>query len=278
MLDKKQAYEALGLDENASLDEMEKKYDLLIRKYRSETSNENQEITIDIEKINEAYKSLHRLNYEANEKQVNGPFNKFLRKICRSLKIDDKKVENALYYYAKPAIAIIIGLAVLTAVVVTMITNVNPDLNIVYVGDYSGTKTTGYIEKIQKAMPDLKKAEVRVVGFNAKNKKANQHNEYMKIVAMLTAGDIDVLILDSLMFDDFVKQNILSDLKWLETGKTNSDIIKEELKKFDFYAIDVTKSKFLTDDKIKGKKKIAAIPKKCSNPENAKKFMKIIVE
>jgi len=277
LLDKKQAYEAFGLDENASLDEMEKKYDLLIRKYRSETSNKNQEITIDIEKINEAYKSLHRLNYEANEEQANTRSAKFLRKICRLLKIDNKKAENALHYYTKPAIAIIVGLAVLTTVVVTMITNVNADLNVVYVGDYSGTRTDEYVEKIQKAMPELKKAEVRVVGFNANKKMANQHNEYIKIVAMLTAGDIDILILDSAMFDDFVKQNILSDLKWLESGKTNSDIIEAELKKFDFYAIDVTKSKFLTDDKIKGKTKIAAIPKKCSNLQNAKEFVKIIV-
>jgi curved DNA-binding protein CbpA len=280
-LDRKEAFEILGLEDGSSFDIIEKRYGILLRKYHFEAANKDKDVTVDLVKINEAYKLLNNLNYEEHKKVSHNPLIPVLHKFFGIFGTDEKKVADAIYYYKYPVLAILIGLAILTSFAVTMITNTNPDLNIAFIGDYRGTVTKSFIEKVEKSLPNVKKVQIRSIPIRLDFSKPSLNNEFKKVMVLFGANDLDFVIMDKAVYNYF--QNLYAFISLdefnIDRAKNNSFLFKnKDTGKLSLYGINLLENKFLKDDNISGKVKIGAIPEGSRFKENAKEFLKILIK
>ncbi|MFA6309440.1 MAG: DnaJ domain-containing protein [Clostridia bacterium] len=280
-MDRKEAFEILGLEDGSSFDTIEKRYGILLRKYHFEAANKDKDVTVDLDKINEAYKLLNNLNYEEHKKVSHNPLVPILHKFFGIFGTDEKKVANVIYYYKFPVLAILIGLAILTSFAVTMITNTNPDLNIAYIGDYRGTVTKSFVEKVEKSLPNVKKVQIQLITIRLDFSKPSLNNEFKKVMVLFGASDLDFVIMDKAVYNYFQNLNAFISLDGFDIDRVKNKNFLFEAKdtgKLSLYGVDLLDNKFLKDDKISGKVKIGAIPDGSRFKENAKEFLKILIK
>lgn len=280
-MDSKEALDILGLEHGSSIDIIEKRYGILLRKYHLEATDSNGEITVNLDEVNEAYKLLNNLNYEEQRVVSHNPLLPLLHKFFGIFGTDEKKVANAIHYYKFPVLAILIGLTLLTLFAVTMITNVNPDLNIAYIGDYRGKVTESFENKISKSLPNVKKVQVRLITIKLDFSKPSLNDNFKKVMVLFMANDLDFLIMDTAVYKYF--QNLEA---FISLDGFNIDRVKNKKflftpkgsSKLSLYGIDLLDNKFLKDDNITGKVKIGAIPYNSQYKKNAKEFLKILIK
>lgn len=147
------ACEVLGVSENASRDEIERKYTILLKKRKLAKAEGDFSNTadIDIDQVTSAYNLL--MGYEepkANE--VPAKVNSILKKAG----IDQEKAQN-FWYYNK--FRVLIGIALLLAVVFTLkscLTAERPDFNLAFIGNIYFSDNDLLKTNIKKAVPDIK--------------------------------------------------------------------------------------------------------------------------
>lgn len=268
MLNLKDAYEVLGIRENATRDEIMKRYNTLLKKYRITKLNSPDGTAADngtdMEKVNMAYNLL--MGYETASPLPN-----------------TSKASNFLYYYK---FHIIIGIVVLIVAFFTVkgfVTRVDPDLNVSFIGEYTFSETDGLKHKLLGKLNGVKEIAIDVIPIFENSKSQQDYAFQMKALTVMAAGDIDVLILDKASFLKYGRQGAFASLDSLasEAGidrTVNKDFIfkAEGGQDEHLYGVDVGACKLLKESGVNGKEYIAAISIKSKHNEKAVNLVKLL--
>jgi hypothetical protein len=147
---KKNAYEILGVNKDASKNEIERRYTILLKKHRLENSKNSDDKEFD--EITEAYNLLMGYSTELPVERKNKKPNPVLKK----LGINEEKAANFLHYYKHHIIISIIVLVVLITSVKSCVTRVPPDFNIGSVFIYSKISAKRYtFSNVSRINPNL---------------------------------------------------------------------------------------------------------------------------
>ncbi len=281
MLDAKRAHEILGVGKNASKNDIERRYSIILKKHRMAAAEgqENAE-AVDIDEVTAAYSLL--MGYVEPETEAKAP-NPLLKKVG----IDEKKAGNFFHYYKIHIIIGIIALIVIGATVRGCVTRVDPDFNIAFLGSLYFNETDVLKDTIKKEIPEIKEPGFDGA-FIGTGDSAGGQQEYamqMKAMVLFAAADVDLFILDKENFEKYVDQGAFISLDEIAprlgidsekskpyTLKTNDDPAKH------IYGIDISKSEVLKNANIQGKEMIAAIPIRGKMPEKAEKVIALLLK
>jgi hypothetical protein len=288
-LQKQEAYKTLGVKEGASRSEIEKRYAIILRRYRAVGTDEKLSDD-DFDKITEAYNLLMGYNYEMKDNEIKPQKpNPLLQK----LGINEEKLKNSLYYFR---IHIIVGIIILVTVIFSIrgcVNRVDPDLYLVFMGEIYCSETEQLEEDVKSKMPGIEAVGIENILISRAQEKQDpqvQMAMLQKAGVLMAVGDVDVFILDEINFKRFAKQGAFKKLDELaselnlEEDKVYVEKIEEEDKEGRIsivdegvYGIDVSDSKILEDSKTVGSEMIAVISIRSKNYDNSVEFIKQLI-
>ena len=283
MLELKDAYEILGVREGAGKDEVIKRYDILLKKYKI-GKDSGEAPGISIEEINRAYNLL--MGYSDGEPLVEetSPRNTLTGRLLRKAGIDEKKAKNFVYYYKFHMLAVLAAILFVGYFVSSMVNRVEPDLNIVIAGDFYTPETESMKEKIKGSLEGLKEVSIDLIYLTDKSQSQQDYAMQMKFVTVMAAGDVDVYILDRPNFmkyaaaGAFMDLDGVTDMLGIDREKNGDYVVKvEDSNEEHLFGIDVSKSKFLKDVKANGEL-IAVARVKAKHYDNTLKLLKLLAE
>lgn len=280
----------LGVKEGASRSEIEKRYAIILRKYRT-ASTDDKLTDDDFSKITEAYNLLMGYNYEMKDQVIK---KKKPNPLLQKLGINEEKLRNNLYYFR---IHIIVGILILIGIVFTIrgcVNSVDPDLYVVFMGEIYCNITEQLEEDIKARIPGIEAVSLENILISKtqeKNDPQVQMAMLQKAGVLMAVGDVDVFILDNENFERFARQgafkkldDLASELN-LEEDKIYIEKIEEEdregrisIADEGVYGIDVKDSKILEDSKTVGKEMIAVISIRSKNYDKSVEFIKQLIE
>jgi len=283
MISLAEARKILGIDKNATKDEIVKRYDIILKKYKDSDEVDG----VKIEDVNSAYNLL--MGYDLSGKPEMQPsepsaFSKFCAKITKQ---DPKKVENFFNYNTGKIIIGIIAVILLGSFIKSIVTNVKPDLYFTSIGQISIAEPEKVQDVIKKEIPDLKAPLVEPMFIGPNDQGDQAYAVAMKITTVLAAGDMDVILVDKEKYESLAKQGSfekvedLSKAMGVDLPKDESLLIKPDEGDSAVFGVDVTNSEFLKENGInvvKGNKIIAAVKINCNHKAAAQKLYKIICE
>lgn len=282
-MDYKKACEVLGVKEDSSRNEIERRYAIILKKNKSARIEEDssQDNDPDIGEMTEAYNLL--MGYEEPKaKEVPVKTNSILKKAG----IDEKKARNFWDYYKFHVIGGIVLLIVLALTLKSCITAKHPDFNFAYIGNIYASDSELLKADISKAVPQIKVPSIDGATLSADNDAQQQYAMQMKATVLLAAADVDLFVLDKSSFELYAKDGAFLSLD--EYAKElGIDSNSEELKSFrltpkdekaeGLYGIDVSKSKLLKESNVRGNEFIAAIPVRGKHADTALKLIKALM-
>lgn len=287
MLELKSAYEILGLKENANRDELEKRFEYLIRKSKSakmmEDSNQ-QNYILNLDEISEAYNRIisNELEILKNEEEKRNP--RKPNPIFKLLGVDEKKARNYIHYRKFHYIFGFIGILLLAYFIKTAIFHVNPDVSMAFIGQIYYNETSILEEKIKANDPDIKEIGIDGAMLTGDSKNMQESAMLQKAMVLLAAGDIDILVLDKANFDRYSKQGAFSNLDdlvsklGLDKSRYKDYILKTtEDKEEHVYGIDINSSKILKEAKIVGNNIMVAIRVNAKHYDKAVKILELLL-
>lgn len=287
----KNYYEILGVRDGATREEIEKRYDILLKAYRAKRASGD--IGEDEEKewnaITEAYRELTEYKSKSAMKpEPISPLHQKVNNLIRKMGFDDKKVNNFFHYYTKHIVIGIIALIIVAISVRSCVTAVKPDINIAFVGEFYIEDTTALAEKIKSSVPEIKEPAIHVMTLTQDLDNINPEMDYtmrMKFMAMIGTQELDVLIFDRAQFELYGKQGAMEVLDaYAEEKDIAEELTKdcwledEETGEKHLYGMDISDSEFFEDIFIVGKEKIVAIAVNTKNYEKAMKVMEILIK
>ncbi|RCX14861.1 hypothetical protein DFR58_11495 [Anaerobacterium chartisolvens] len=286
MLELRDAYKVLGLREEADKSEIEKAYAFLIKKYKNIINNEDDDARLkaqkELDEVNDAYNSIARKKIQDMEVKQQTPPNPVFKK----LGIDQKKAGNFVYYYKFHFIIGFVALLLAGHFIYSVVTRVEPDLNIVFIGEFYPQDSNILKEKIKKDLPSVTEPSVDIISLLPEQEgSVNPQQEYamqMKAMAVTAAGEVDVYIFDRANFEKIAKGSGLESLdrlsQELDTDSQKFISLKPEDGDAEhIYGIDVRGSTFLKEVQLDGKEAIAAIRVNPLHPSAAEEFIKKLV-
>lgn len=265
MHDIKDAYEVLGLSENASKEDIEKRYSILLRKYKNvgiDDKENNENLNDEFERIINAYNLL--MGFETPEDKNVTP--KKPNPILKWLGIDQKKFENFIHYYKFHILGGVAATIFLISIIHSIVTNTDPDVNVAFVGSIFCQDTETFKEKVMDAIPDLNAVGTdSAIMFEDMNGQMEIASN-MKITILFSAADTDVFIIDKEQFDRFVQHGafekldkLAEELKIEESGVKVYRAKAEEDEQEHIYGIDLTQNAVLKECGIEGEEIIGAV-------------------
>lgn len=282
MLDKKKAFEILGLGKNASRNDIERRYSILLKRHRM-ASAEGQEDseTINIDEVTQAYNLL--MGYVEPETAAKAP-NPLLQKVG----IDEKKAGNFFHYYKVHIIIGIIALLVIGYTVKGCVERVDPDFSIAFLGKIFYTETDALKAEIKQQIPEIKEPGFDGAFIDSSGEVTDGQQEYamrMKAMVLMAAADVDLFIIDKANLEVYIEQGAfisLDDAAKRLGQENNADrLIKgktEEDTQEHIYGIDISNSTVLKNCGIIGEEVFAAIPVRGKQPEKAEKVIELLLK
>lgn len=281
MLDTVDAHKILGIRSDASRNEIEKRYSILLKKHRmvgtqGDSSNAEEE---DFKMATEAYNYL--MGYEEPVMVDSRSPNPLLTKMG----IDEKKAQNFFYYYK---FHMIIGLAVLALIVFTVkgcVERVDPDFTTVFIGQINYTDTDKLYKQIKDAVPDIKEPGFDGAFITASGEGQQDYAMLMKSAAILAAGGTDLYILDKVNFQKYAKDGAFMSLDdiakklGVDLSKNKDYTLKTEYDSSEhLYGIDISSSKELAKADIMGTEFIVAIPSSTKKQDISAKLIEYLMK
>ena len=236
-MNKKEARRILGVSENASKTEIERKYAILLKKHRQGMYQERQEgldpageanegpdavlpdgeniaghgapgTGYDFDLITEAYNTL--MGYEVKvREEAPSKLATFLKKFG----LDEKKTDNFLHYYKYH---ILVGILVLITVVISISSFVNRpnyDFNVAFLGRiYYYDSVDALQSRIKDNIPIIKEPGIDGSFLSNDSTGEQQYAMEMKAMTLLYAGDIDIFILDRPTYERYAKMGAFMSL------------------------------------------------------------------
>lgn len=302
MLDINEARKILGVSEDASRNEIERRYTIILKKHRINAAEGIEAEAIDIDQITMAYNVLMGYVEPPSEEELRAP-----NPLAQKIGIDEKKARNFFYYYKVHMIIGMIALLVIAFTVKGCVTKVNPDFNLAFVGMIGFNDTEKLKEAIKAGVPEIKEPgfdgafivtpkqsdgtqSTDTTGGNQKptGMQTDGQQEYamqMKAMILFSAADVDLFILDKANYAKYAEQGAFISLDEIAASLgINSEhskpfLVKNAEDKVEhIYGIDVTNSKVLKDTGIIGEDMVTAIPVRAKNLEKAKKVMELLIK
>ncbi len=292
-MDRQQASKVMGVNEDATKDEIIKKYNMLIKKHK----NESNDSAVSFNEITEAYNLLMGYDFfdpeaEAIRKYKQENPNKILKK----LKIDQNKFENFIYYHKWHIIASVLALAIIISIIVSTVTQIPSDLDVDVIGEIYNTADNEenlLNENIMQKLPHIKKSQTQIISIYPNMDAEMDYAVQTQITVQFAAGDIDLFILDELVFNRVASNGAFIPLEDLisslgvnasEIGIRSAIIEYDELGNIEsmqeekIYGLDITGSKLLSDSGLVGDRMIAAIRVNAKHYDNAVELLKLLLE
>jgi len=279
MLDRKAAYEILGVREGATKDEIVKRYGILVRKYRAAAGSPSAKPSPDsgpqMDEVNLAYDIL--MGYADSPEAEDGAAGRSGH-LCRKVGLDKRKIGDFFYYNKWYFIAGLVLLLIAVYTVKEITGRVPADLNIVFIGAFSPADTDTAQQKVKAAFPQSKAAAVDVIPILEEG--ARQDYAYrMKATAVMAAGDMDIVITDRERFRSYGGQGAFKSLDGLDPDLRAGKALKLKAEGEDrehIYGVDVGANGLIKDLGISGNEFIASISSKARHPDRAAEFLRLI--
>lgn len=281
MLSTVEAHEILGVSSDAGINEVEKRYSILLKKHRmvgaqGEISSAEQE---EFRMATEAYNFL--MGYE--EPVVGEP--KKPNPLLAKMGVDEQKTRNFLYYYKYH---MLIGLVVLLVIVFTVkgcIERVDPDFTTVFMGEITYNDTDKLYTEIKEAVPEIKEPGFDGIYITASGNGEQDYAMVMKEAAVMAAGGTDLYIVDKANFKKFVRQGAFLSLDdvaaklGVDLTKNKDYVIKKDNEsEAHLYGIDLSGSKELAKAGINGNEMIATIPVSAKRQDVSSKLIEYLLK
>lgn len=281
MMDKKEAYKVLGLASNASRNDIERRYSILLKKHRMASAEEQEgSEAINIDEVTAAYSLL--MGYVEPEAVAKAP-NPLLKKVG----IDEKKAGNFLHYYKVHIIIGIIALIVLATTIRGCVTRVDPDFNLAFLGNIYFSETDALKDTIKAEIPEIKEPgfDGAFLGADGSSDGQQEYAMQMKAMVLFAAADVDLFIIDKANFDKYAEQGAFISLDEIapklgidkEKNKTYAAKSKEDTAEH-IYGVDISNSEVLKKSNIQGKEMIAAIPVRGKQLDKAEKLIALLLK
>ncbi len=235
-MDKDEARRILGVPENASRTEIERKYAILLKKYRQEMHHEMQEgqdptdetdegpgnglpresvaghgttgAGFDFDAVTEAYNTL--MGYEVEVRpEAPGKIATFLKRFG----LDEKKTDNFLHYYKYHILVGIVAIIAIVMVIRSFVNRPSYDFNIAFFGRiyyYDAVETLG--DRIKEEIPIIEEPGIDGTYLSDDSPGEQQYAMEMKAMTLLYAGEIDVFILDRPTYERYAKMGAFMSL------------------------------------------------------------------
>ena len=283
-LDQQKALNMMGLNADASKDDISKRYGILTRKFRTIKKDEN---GYTIEDITSAYNLLMGITFTDEKEELR---QKALREnpplLARLLKKDPVKLENFFHYYKWH---MIIGLAILVIAFFSIrscINQVPADFTMVLTGTVYAEDGTVLEADIVERLPDLKAPQVHLLTVSPSDGEYNYAIQ-MKQMAMLATAEIDFVLMDQATFDQMSSQGFLmsleeqmSGLPFPQEAYVQGAVILEQPEDADpvlgpqtVFGVDITESDYIRRNNIYGEKIIAGIVVNSTRMDKALAFL-----
>ncbi len=282
MLELKEAYAILELNEGASKEEIEKKYAFLLKKYRSFTRSDDEDTKAEGERklneVNEAYRRIEEAELEKIHEKESVGSNSALKK----LGIDEKKASNFFYYYKFHLIFGFIAVLFIGSFIYSIVTKVEPDFNMTFMGDFKIGESETLESVIKKTVDTVENPAVEFIIISGKTGTQYETAAIIKATAVTAEGNVDIYILDEDSFKKYARLyafvSLDNDFKSLNISDEKG--VWEETKDGEkhIYGIDVSDSDILKSYRIDDKKVIAAVGVKTVQKDNSFRVLQSLVE
>lgn len=211
-MDLKQAYEILGLPEGADLDEVERKYDMLLRRADSRIRREpGPESQAYLDQINQAYRLIrdtHRQREIEEYEQARYGNRKWIQKL-----------EHFWEYYRFHLIGAVVGIIIIAMITQSIIENRReanqppPDLEIMLFGDYRIADAEALEEALAEALPELERIRVIHVAVSFDMNLGYDPAMQQKAIVMLATERPHIYLVDESTFHWLGTQGPFQDLE-----------------------------------------------------------------
>ena len=286
MLEVKSAYEILGLKENASREELEKRFEYLIKKNKAAViSGDSESHGLNMDEISEAYNRIISNQLEIIEKDEEKRNPHKPNPIFKLLKVDEKKARNYIYYHKFHYIFGIIGIVILVYIIKTIVFQVNPEINMAFIGQIYYNDTSVIQQKVKTTYPEIKGIGFDGAMVGGDTNSPTDSAMLQKEMVLFAAGDIDIYVLDKVSFEKFANQGAFSSLDDLvinlgiDKSKYQDYTLKpKDDQKEHVYGIDISGSSLLKQSKVSGKEMIAAIKVNTKKIDKLEKIIKLLIK
>ncbi len=299
---KKESRTIMGIPMNSSKEDIEKKYDVILKKHRKMKMDGTltKEAEEDFQKKTDAYKIL--MGYEVEE--PNSPKKEtYVDKAFVKAGMDRKKVDNFFHYHKYHILISIIAVIIIAASVYSIVTKVKPDITIGILGEVHEQATDTFKQKITKSLPEIKEVGLETVMLSNRINDPNSSMYIQKAMVLFAASDTDVFLLSKYVFDQYASDgafmamdDIARDFR-IDTESSNYlklKVVEEWNQPQDpkekrtvksyrdaepkLYGIDVTNSEFFKDVDVLGPEKILAVRAEPENFDLIKKLIKLFAK
>ena len=222
----KQAAEILGISTNAAKNDLEKRYDIILKKYKAMKSDGSldEEAEQSFKDQTDAYRIL--MGYEVNVPVVQRKETS-TDKALEKVGLDRGKVGNFFYYHKYHIIAILLAIIAVFFVAKEIITKVEPDAQIGIMGEVYQDDFDKLKQRITENIPELKEIQFDSSTMTDNYSTGQDYVYIQKAQVLLIASDIDVFILNRYAYDYFVQNGAFMDLEEY-AKKYNVDVSKSE--------------------------------------------------
>ncbi len=298
-----EAQQILGVTKTSSKEEIEKKYDVVLRKHRimkmEGTLNEDSEA--DFQKSTDAYRIL--MGYEVDQPVVERR-ETYTDKALDKVGIDRKKADNFFHYHKYHILGIGFAVVLIIITVMSFVNRVKPDVTIGLLGLVNNDAQQSLTEKIKKEIPEIKEVAYDTAILSGDVNDTQSVAYAQKAMVLLAASDIDVFLVNKYVFDNYAangafmalddvardfeidvskSQNLK--LRVVEEWETPSELQNFERKPKKYldeeprlYGIDVTNSEFFKDINIVGPENVLVIRYGPKNYDMAMKLLRLFAK
>lgn len=286
-MDKKRAFEILGLREDATKEIIVKRYNVLFKKFKH---SDAEDLGYTREELDKAYKLLMGYEYRDPEEERK----KMARQqnpnpILKALGIDYDRLSNFLHYNKWKIIIGALAMVFVVGIIISMTNRVNPDFKLILAGEI-------YVENLEaaeeslKTLIDVNEPQVQHIPISDKLDPTVQPAFEQKLSVEIMAGNNDVFILDMNLYKRLVPFGIFAPLddRLEELGVVSYNehehlvmsIQTEDGESLPprLYGVDVSGSRILKEQGILGDSLIAVMTVSAENVENAVEYIKTLVE
>ncbi|MRH43914.1 hypothetical protein GH741_14825 [Aquibacillus halophilus] len=279
-MDIKEAYTILGVSEQASINELEDRFFILIKREKTarETDSHDSNHHIDLDQLDEAY-NLVRANIlgDTTEESENSD---------RSLR---GKIDNILYHYKFHIIGGIFLLLIVGSFLFTIVNQqiekarlgeqVPPALTIVLLGEYQSEDLTPLQDHLASLFPEWERIKLDLLYTPKESRSQQDYGTVIKNQVTLTQANPDILIVDKHQYDQLVDLGSFLSLDQLSedlAGKIDNEGLlyhqSEDDEEQHLYGINISTSEIFNNTDISGEKIITIIDG-TNKPDNAFLFI-----
>jgi hypothetical protein len=287
--DLKLAYKTMGLEENATRDDVEKRYTTLMKRERSRAKSGGPGDAAeesDFAKVTEAY----RLILAHEDKKITEAFNEQEYGKYKNMAGQAQKLDHFWRYYKFHTFGAIAVIALIIYGIVSYIdhkehqrylASLPPiDLEVSFMGLFlepEGSEISAVNESILQSFPDWKRVESNIVFVPEED--ANQYAYLQKALVTVMSEKPDIYVMDRFMFEWIGGQGALmklEDFPELANAVSGSLALKHRTEDDPapaVYGIDLTDTKLFQDIPLMKKEMVVGIRVDAQHPENAVKFI-----